>query len=150
MPLRVVLTASGDLPERCHLRSTARQAPVLVATSPAGVARLAGWAADGAEVLPLAGVEAVLRELGRRGATTVLVEGGAGVHGAFRDAGAVDEVWAFVAPVIAGNGPGPVGGRGVELLAAAGRLTDVTVERLGHDVLVRGRVGASGPPPAAT
>src|SRR5439155_4587336 len=50
---RVVVTASGELPERCQLRSTARDVPVIVFTTAAGAPRLAGWAADGAEVVPL-------------------------------------------------------------------------------------------------
>lgn len=129
VPLRVVLSRSGRLPERCQLRATAREVPVLVATSAVGVERLAGWAADGVEVLPLNGVEELLRELGRRGATNVLVEGGAVVHRAF--APHADEVWAFVAPLVAGD---------VAKMADAARLTGVTVHPSGGDVWVRGRV----------
>jgi diaminohydroxyphosphoribosylaminopyrimidine deaminase/5-amino-6-(5-phosphoribosylamino)uracil reductase len=131
------------LPERCQLRATARQTPVIVFTAAANAGRLAGWAADGATVVPISdsevSVDAVLAELGRRRMTNVLVEGGAGVQGAFRDAGAVDEVWAFVAPVLVGGADarGPVGGAGVVRLADAVRSTDVTVERLGPDVLMR-------------
>src|SRR5437764_6390519 len=75
---RVVLTASGELPERCRLRATAKEAPVLVATTAGNEGKLAGWAADGAEVLPLpaggagASVDALLAELGRRRVTNVL------------------------------------------------------------------------------
>jgi diaminohydroxyphosphoribosylaminopyrimidine deaminase/5-amino-6-(5-phosphoribosylamino)uracil reductase len=62
------------------------------------------------------------------------------VHGAFFDAGLVDEVWAFVAPVVIGGdgAPAPVGGRGAASMARAQRLTQVVTERLGVDVLVRG------------
>jgi diaminohydroxyphosphoribosylaminopyrimidine deaminase/5-amino-6-(5-phosphoribosylamino)uracil reductase len=129
-PLRVVLTASGDLPERCQLRATAREVPVLVATSAAGVERLAGWAADGAELFALDGVDSLLRELGRRGATNVLVEGGAGVHAAF--AGHVDEVWAFVAPLLAGD---------AAKMSEAVRLGGLAVQRVGGDLFVRGVLG---------
>ena len=145
---RVVLSASGALPDRCQLRATARDAPVLVFTAPGNVGTLAGWAADGAEVVPLPSgggglsIDAVLAELGRRRMTNVLVEGGAGVHGAFRDAGAIDEVWAFVAPVILGGDAAlsPVGGAGAGRVAGGLRLADVAVGRAGADVWVRGRV----------
>ncbi|MBX9581336.1 MAG: bifunctional diaminohydroxyphosphoribosylaminopyrimidine deaminase/5-amino-6-(5-phosphoribosylamino)uracil reductase RibD, partial [Gemmataceae bacterium] len=95
---RVVLSASGDLPDRCQLRATAREVPVIVFTAAGNEGRLAGWAADGCEVVPLAAgdnglsIDAVLADLGRRRTTNVLVEGGAGVHGAFLDARAADEV----------------------------------------------------------
>jgi diaminohydroxyphosphoribosylaminopyrimidine deaminase/5-amino-6-(5-phosphoribosylamino)uracil reductase len=139
---RVVLSASGELPERCRLRATARGVPVLVATG--NESKLAGWAADGAEVLALpagdggVSVDALLTELGRRRMTNVLVEGGAGVLGAFLDARAVDEVWAFVAPTLVGGmGPSPVGGCGVERIAEALQATEATVERVGEDVLIQ-------------
>ncbi len=140
---RVVLTASGELPEHCQLRATAKEVPVLVATAADSEARLAGWAADGAEVLLLpagdAGlsVDALLTELGRRRMTTVLVEGGAGVLGAFLDANAIDEVWAFIAPkLVGGAAPSPVAGRGVERITDALQAAEATVERIGADVLI--------------
>jgi diaminohydroxyphosphoribosylaminopyrimidine deaminase/5-amino-6-(5-phosphoribosylamino)uracil reductase len=139
---RVILTASGRLPERCQLRDTAREVPVLVFTAAGNEPRLAGWAADGAEVLALpAGdgglsVDDVLAELGRRRMTHVLVEGGAAVHGAFLDAGVVDELHVFVAPVLIGGAaaPGATGGRGAEKLAQAVRLGELTAEASGADV----------------
>lgn len=148
-PTRVVVTASGELPERCQLRATAREVPVLVATAAECVGKLAGWAADGAEVVGVAAgdgglsVDALLAELGRRRMTNVLVEGGAGLLGAFLDAGAVDEAWAFVAPKVVGGraAPSPVGGAGVGRIADALRAADVTVERIGDDVLITAVLG---------
>ena len=140
---RVVLARSGELPERCQLRATAREVPVLVLTAAGNEGKLAGWADDGAEVVGLAaGVDAVLAELGRRRMTNVLVEGGAGVLGAFADAGRIDEVWAFVAPVVVGGAGAmsPVGGLGVGRVADGLRLMDASVERCGDDVWVRGVV----------
>jgi diaminohydroxyphosphoribosylaminopyrimidine deaminase/5-amino-6-(5-phosphoribosylamino)uracil reductase len=141
---RVVLTASGDLPETCRLRTTAREVPVLVFT--ANAAKLAGWSAGGAEVIGLpagdggVSVDAVLAELGRRRMTNVLVEGGAGVLGAFFDANAVDEAWVFVAPKVLGEGAAAVAGRGVERIASALRAADTSVERIADDVLFIARL----------
>jgi diaminohydroxyphosphoribosylaminopyrimidine deaminase/5-amino-6-(5-phosphoribosylamino)uracil reductase len=144
---RVVLTASGDLPERCQLRATARDGPVLLFTSAGNEAKLAGWVTDGAEVIDLSAgdnglsVNAVLDELGRRRMTNVLVEGGAGVLGSFRDANAIDEAWVFVAPKLVGNqaARSPVGGSGVERIADALPMAETTVEQIGNDVLIIGR-----------
>src|SRR5207237_1189247 len=127
---RVVLAGSGDLPGRCRLRATAREVPVLVFAAAGNEGKLAGWAADGCEVVGLPGpsVDAVLAELGRRRMTNVLVEGGAGVLGGFLDAGAADEVHVFVAPkVVGGDGAlSPVGGIGVERIAEAMRFRKPT------------------------
>ena len=144
---RVVLTRSGELPADCQLTRTAREAPVIVFTLAANAGKLAGWAAAGAEVVGLAAVApaAVLEALGSRRMTNVLVEGGAGVLGAFADADALDEVWAFVAPkLVGGAGLGPVGGRGVPRLADAGGWGPLTAERCGADVWLTARRAVDG------
>lgn len=139
---RVVLTASGELPERCRLRATAREAPVIVYT--ANPERLRGWESDGAEIVTLGGGEltpdAVLSDLGRRRFTDVLVEGGAGVLGSFLDANAIDEFHVFVAPKIVGGGGSltPVGGTGAALMASALALENVATEASGADVYIHG------------
>lgn len=143
---RVVLCASGELPERCQLRATARDGPVIVFTAAGNEAKLAGWAADGAEVIPLpAGdsglsVDAVLAELGQRRATNVLVEGGAGVLGAFLDANAADEFHVFVAPTLVGGvtALSPIGGQGFDRVADALRVVEFTAAPSGEDMYLHG------------
>jgi diaminohydroxyphosphoribosylaminopyrimidine deaminase / 5-amino-6-(5-phosphoribosylamino)uracil reductase len=141
-PARVVVSASGDLPERCQLRATAREVPVIVFT--ANPQRLAGWAADGAEVVALSdsapSLDAVLADLGRRRFTNVLIEGGAGLLGSMLDAKAADEFHVFVAPKLAGGtaAPSPVGGGGAVRMADALALDRVTFQQSGEDVYVHG------------
>jgi diaminohydroxyphosphoribosylaminopyrimidine deaminase/5-amino-6-(5-phosphoribosylamino)uracil reductase len=142
---RVVLSASGDLPDRCRLRSTAREAPVIVLTAAGNESKLAGWAADGGEVVALPtgdaalSVDTVLAELGRRRMTNVLVEGGAGVLGSFLDSGAADEFHVFVAPkLVGGPARSPVAGVGMPRIADALRLVEFTSEPSGGDVYLRG------------
>jgi diaminohydroxyphosphoribosylaminopyrimidine deaminase / 5-amino-6-(5-phosphoribosylamino)uracil reductase len=151
---RVVLTATADgLPGNCRLLETIQAAPVLVVTQESAVGRVSPWKTLGAEVIGLpAGpdghldVKSVLTELGRRGMTHVLVEGGAGTLGTFADAGEIDEVHAFVAPRVFGGSaaPSPVGGLGIAELGRAVALADWQVERVGDDVLIHG----FGQPPA--
>ena len=87
-------------------------------------------------------LEATLTELAQRGVTSLLVEGGATVLGSFLDAGLVDRVAAFVAPMVVGGAgaPSPVGGIGAALLRNALRFDRVTIQRLGDDVLAEGDV----------
>lgn len=148
---RIVLTRSGDLPERCQVRQTARDFPTLVVTAAGNEGRLAGWATDGAEVIGLPSREGglslavLLEELGHRRMTNVLVEGGAGVLGAFRDAHAIDEAWVFVAPMLLGGQAAltPVGGYGVDVIRDAVRPEHSSVERLGDDTLIVSRFSTS-------
>ncbi|NOZ95827.1 MAG: bifunctional diaminohydroxyphosphoribosylaminopyrimidine deaminase/5-amino-6-(5-phosphoribosylamino)uracil reductase RibD [Acidobacteria bacterium] len=71
--------------------------------------------------------------------SSLLVEGGAEVHGSFVDAGMVDEMILFVAPVILGGNSAPVaiGGKGCAHLAEAYRMDIEDVSRVGSDLEIR-------------
>ena len=140
---RVVLTATGEgMPASCRLLETVQAAPVLIVTREPAANQLSAWRDRGAEVVGLSDLEvkSVLTELGRRGMTNVLVEGGAETLGRFRDAGELDEIHAFVAPTLFGGtrAPSPVGGLGIARLNEAWNLTDWDVERVGDDLLIHG------------
>lgn len=144
---RVVLTSTAHgMPSSCRLLDTVADAPVLVATTAAAAQELSAWRERGAEVVtfpptdPGLDVGLVLTELGRRGMTNVLVEGGADTLGRFRDAGEIDEVHAFISPKLFGGSaaPSPVGGSGIAHLGEALKLAEWTVERVGDDVSVHG------------
>ena len=68
------------------------------------------------------------------------MEGGGVILGAFFDRGLVDKLHAVIAPMIIGadDAPAAVAGRGAYRMADALRLRDITVERLGEDLLVTG------------
>ncbi len=66
----------------------------------------------------------------------VLVEGGPAIIGAFLDAGLVDEIEAYVAPVVLGAGASSVSIPGVATLTDAHRFSRAGVEELGDDLLL--------------
>lgn len=146
--MRVILDSKARLPLNSQLVRTAACVPVLIVVSPSAPAeRVAALRQTGCEiVMPSAEHEntprllALLDLLGKRRWTNVLVEGGSDVLGRFRDANAIDEVHAFIAPRLVGGSQGktPVGGRGVDSLADAWNLTAWQVEMLDGDVYVRG------------
>jgi diaminohydroxyphosphoribosylaminopyrimidine deaminase / 5-amino-6-(5-phosphoribosylamino)uracil reductase len=144
---RVVLTANGGrLPTSCRLLETIQEAPVVVFTLESARAKLSAWRDRGADVvgLPDMDVKSVLTELGRRGMTNVLVEGGAETLGRFRDAGEIDEIHAFVAPKLFGgiHALTPVSGLGIAGLNEAWTLAEWDVRRIGDDVLIHGFVNS--------
>ncbi len=85
-------------------------------------------------------------QLGRMGIASVLIEGGARVAGSALAAGIVDKVVLFYAPKLLGGDDGiPMfRGRGPELMQAATALHDVSVERVGGDILVQGYLRPPG------
>jgi diaminohydroxyphosphoribosylaminopyrimidine deaminase / 5-amino-6-(5-phosphoribosylamino)uracil reductase len=141
-PIRVVLDTELTLPAKLRLFHARSEAPTIVAHASARARRLG----PGVELLRCrrarrGGVDLgdLLAKLAVRGITHLLVEGGARVHARFLEEGLVDRVAIFVAPKIAGgDGVSLVAGRGPARMADALRLSDVTVERVGDDVLVTG------------
>lgn len=87
----------------------------------------------------------LLQKLAELGILRIMVEGGAELLGSLFDARLVDEIFIFVAPIIVGGkeAPGPIGGKGIRELAAALRLSDLTLQKVGPDFLVHGLL----PPP---
>ncbi len=141
--VRVVLDDRLRLPTCSQLAQTAREAPVLLFTSSG---------AESAQQLGKLGVKivnssagtrdltAVLDELGKRELQTILLEGGGTVAGAFLDAGLVNKVTFFIAPMIIGGREATiaVGGKGAEKIADAFQLENVQVVQRGRDVEITG------------
>ena len=147
--VRIVLDGAARLPVKSRLVRTARDRPVLVAVGPAAPAnRLQALEAAGCEVWRGTAADlrerltALLRELAVRRLTNVLIEGGPQVLGSFADAGLIDEVWAFIAPMIIGGAAAPpaVGGTGSASLLNAAALDIEHVGHPGGDLFVRGVV----------
>jgi diaminohydroxyphosphoribosylaminopyrimidine deaminase/5-amino-6-(5-phosphoribosylamino)uracil reductase len=83
-----------------------------------------------------------MQALGRRGVLTAWVEGGAAVLGSVFEQEIADELQAFIGPkLIGGDGTPAVGAFGIAAVAEAVQLREISVERLGDDVLVRGFAG---------
>jgi diaminohydroxyphosphoribosylaminopyrimidine deaminase/5-amino-6-(5-phosphoribosylamino)uracil reductase len=91
-------------------------------------------------------LEILLRDLGKREITSVMVEGGGILLGSLFDQGLVDKVIAFIAPVIIGGAEAKtaVAGRGVDKVAESFRLEGMKAEKLGDDLMVSGYVAAKG------
>ena len=147
-PLRIVFDTAARLPLGSRLVGSLDEGPVVVVASAEAPAAAVGALRDaGVEVLTPAGdrrarIAAALSELGGRGVSSLLLEGGAALAGAFLDAGEVDELRLFLAPIVlGGDGARPLaGGEGAERLADAVRAIDVSCERSGEDLLISARL----------
>ena len=144
-PLRIVLDSSGRTPKEAKVLGAG--APTLIVATDASSKEWRCAMTDaGAEVEVLPGeagrvdLPALLDLLGARGVLTLLIEGGGVLHGSFFDQGLVDKVHAVIAPMIIGGATTAtaVAGTGASRMADALRLREVTVERLGDDVLITG------------
>ena len=148
-PRRVVFDAEARLPTESQLVQSAHEVPVIVVCSRAAArTRVQALESCGVEVVTASGenesarVLAALDELGDRDVQQLLVEGGPHLAGAFLDAGEVDELRVFIAPVIAGGRQArpAVEGEGFATIADASRALAPTVERIDDDVLITARL----------
>ncbi len=148
-PSRVVFDSEARLPASSQLVQTALEVPLILCCSRAASrASCDALEAAGVEIIVATGeneaarVRSALTELGSRGIQSMLLEGGPHLAGAFLDAGELDEVRLFVAPMLAGGRHArvPLEGQGVEAIEAAKRALTSEVERIADDVLIRARM----------
>ena len=143
-PVRIVIDRQLRLPTSLRLFVEALSTPSWIVTSSAsdparqdalrklGVAVIA-VEPDGAGGIDLA---TVLRALGERDLTRLLVEGGGRLAAELLRAGLVDRLaWLHAPLLIGGDGIPAVAALGLDELAGAPRFTPVASERVGADVL---------------
>jgi diaminohydroxyphosphoribosylaminopyrimidine deaminase / 5-amino-6-(5-phosphoribosylamino)uracil reductase len=113
---RVVLTRSGKLPRRAHLFSDRFSSRTLV--------------------FQRKSLTDVLKDLGERGVTSVLIEGGGDVLGQSLDARLIDKVQIYLGPILTGGRIIAFPGRGAETAANALHLRRVSYEQIEQSVCI--------------
>ena len=119
-PWRVIFARKGALPAEAHVFTDAHRERTLVYRSQS--------------------LRAVLRDLGRREITSVLIEGGTRVLGEAFDRRLVDEAQFYIAPVLLGGPKVAIGGLGAGSNETAPRLANPCCKRIGDDLRLSGRV----------
>ncbi|MBV8141352.1 MAG: bifunctional diaminohydroxyphosphoribosylaminopyrimidine deaminase/5-amino-6-(5-phosphoribosylamino)uracil reductase RibD [Verrucomicrobia bacterium] len=119
-PWRVVMTRSGSLPAAATILNDEFRDRTLLY-------RGIGWLET-------------LKDLGAKGVTRLLVEGGGDVLGQLHDLQLIDEVWCFITPMLTGGNKPSFGGTGVQGMAEATRFHSIRYRRIRNDVLVTGHV----------
>jgi diaminohydroxyphosphoribosylaminopyrimidine deaminase/5-amino-6-(5-phosphoribosylamino)uracil reductase len=145
-PARIVVDSRARTPLDCTLLRTLDEGKVIIATAAdAPEDKLAQLRDKGADVIVTSSQERVnikelLSHLGGMQMTNILVEGGGIILGALFEEDLVDAVKVFISPKIIGDAdaPGPVAGRGANLMSEVLSLKEISVERIGEDVLIEG------------
>jgi diaminohydroxyphosphoribosylaminopyrimidine deaminase/5-amino-6-(5-phosphoribosylamino)uracil reductase len=148
-PRRVVFDSLARLPLTARLVSDANEVPLTVVVSRAAPrAATDALRSHGVEIVVAPGenetarVCSALDQLGAAGVGSILLEGGPHLAGAFLDAGEVDEIRLFLAPLVLGGRTArdPLEGEGVEAISEAVRALTLDCERVGDDLLVSARL----------
>jgi diaminohydroxyphosphoribosylaminopyrimidine deaminase/5-amino-6-(5-phosphoribosylamino)uracil reductase len=148
-PRRVVFDSLARLPIGSQLVSAADHIPLTVVVSRAAArSDTDALEAAGVQVLVATGeneparVRSALDQLGADGIASVLLEGGPHLAGAFLDAGEIDEIRLFLAPILLGGRTArdPLEGEGVERISEALRALTFDCDRVGEDLLISARL----------
>jgi diaminohydroxyphosphoribosylaminopyrimidine deaminase/5-amino-6-(5-phosphoribosylamino)uracil reductase len=148
-PRRVVFDATARLPLDSQLVAAANEIPLTVVVSRAAPrAATDALETHGAEVVVATGeheqarVCSALDQLGAAGVGSILLEGGPRLAGAFFDAGEIDELRLFLAPLVLGGRTArdPLEGEGAETIAEALCALTLECDRIGEDLLVSARL----------
>jgi len=147
-PVRIVLAGPAlRLPARARVLARGGPPAWVVAPRGAPAARVAALRRRGVEVLLVPGrrgrvpFAALVRLLGARGLTSLLVEGGGTVAAEALRARAVDRLVLFVAPaILGGDGVAAVGPLGRVRVRDAVRVGGLAVAHVGPDLVLEGRV----------
>ena len=150
-PVRVVLDRQLRIPRSAAVIADARQTPTWILTlRSADVARRAPLLAAGVTLIDVdpdfesrIDLVAALAALGERGVTRLLIEGGARLAAALLGARLVDRLAWFHAPLLlGGDGIPAVAALGLDRLADAPGFEQLSVARVGDDLLTTFRARA--------
>ncbi len=146
-PVRLVIDSRLRISPKARILARQHEArTIVVTTASAPWARRSALQERGVEtmVLPAAdghvSVPALLDELGRRGITSLLVEGGSKINGALLKTRLVQRVRLYITPALLGgeDAKGVIGGRSPARLAQALSLNEVITRTVGGDVVIEG------------
>lgn len=146
-PIRIILDSRLRLPLTAQILTQKSDAPTwIVCTTAAPPDKIRAIQSLGAEVITAPArhqrvdLVPLLTLLGERRVHSLLVEGGAEVHGAFFDDRLVDKFHLFLAPKFIGGRQAPsfLGGEGITRLQEARAAHDLAIQRLGPDILISG------------
>ena len=146
---RIVLDSHGKTCTDARIFNAESEADVIIAaTAEAPPENVNGLEKAGAEVIIVPAshgnqvcFKSLMKILGKREITSVLIEGGGEINASAIAAGVVDKVMCFVAPKLIGgqNAPGPIGGIGIRSLADAVNLQRINITPMPeHDILIEG------------
>lgn len=117
-PLRIIVTAGGKLPADVHLFNDRFKKRTLVYRNKS--------------------LTAVLGDLGKRGVTSLLIEGGGKVLGDALDRHLIDKIQIYVAPLLTGGPVIAFGGKGCAGTADAVRIERISYSKISQDICVSG------------
>lgn len=151
-PIRIIVDSTLRIPMDSKIVNTANEVKTIIATtSKANKDMIKKLEEKNIEIVVVKEKEKkvdlkdLVRVLGEMRIDSILLEGGATINNSALEAGIVDKVQFYIAPIIIGGekAKGPVGGRGVKNLVEAYRVSNISCKSIGQDILLEGYIEGS-------
>ena len=148
-PVRIICDTHLRTPLDSKVVQTASEIPTIIATCCEDERAVLQYTEKGCRVLNVAksgdlhlDLQDLVRKIGAEGIDSILLEGGGTINWSALESGIVNRVMAYVAPKLFGGSSAktPVEGRGIPDPQEAVRLRDISISRLGEDLLIEGKV----------
>lgn len=145
-PHRIILDTHGRTPEKYIYERPTKARTIICLGEHVEDKRVKGYLKNGFEVIQVPLLDGqldthdILKRLYDLGIYSVLIEGGATIHGHFMDQKLVNKVICFVAPKMIGGHQAlsPIGGEGISLMDQAQVLDDISLTTFESDFMIEG------------
>ena len=147
-PKKIVLDPRAKIKTNCKILKIEPENSLIVTGLQAPKSKLKKIKEKKAEIIIMKAknghftLDPLMKELGKRKITSILIEGGGKTNALALSSGIVDKVVFFVSPKIIGGEKAktPVEGSGEEFLSEAVKLRDLTAEKVGDDLMLKGYI----------
>lgn len=140
-PLKVVVDSSLKIPKNCNLMKYPSK--LIIATTKKAPGKQVGRLQQkGVTVIVtkskngMVDLNELMKQLGKREITSVMIEGGSELNSSALKAGVADKIIVLTAPKIIGNGIGAIGDLGIKKIDKAIDLKNPETRKVGKDLLV--------------
>jgi len=146
-PIRIIVAGKKIVPTSAKVfKNSHKERVIYAATTGLSSGRKTKLEKMGVEVLLIkhkrgrVNLSLLMDKLGKMKVTSIMIEGGAEISGSFFKEKLFDKVIYFIAPKIIGgrNSPSPVGGEGVEHIKDFMLIKNMSVDKLGDDLVIEG------------
>jgi diaminohydroxyphosphoribosylaminopyrimidine deaminase/5-amino-6-(5-phosphoribosylamino)uracil reductase len=145
-PVRIIVDSRLRIPATARVLAPGSGSATCIATTVRSCERITELEKQGVEIITCREENGrvdlfdMLRQLGKRGMQSLLLEGGRELAGEAMRLGLIDKYMLFYAPKLVGGGDGLglFAGKGVERMDEARKLNDISITRFGDDWLVEG------------
>jgi len=148
-PIRIIIDPEFEIPMNAKILNTPPETVIVTKKSQKSEVRsqkLRALSNKGVKIIDYEGERVdlnwLMKKLGEMGITSVLIEGGSSLNSHALEYGIVDKTMFFIAPkIIGGKESFPsVGGKAFRKLSEAHQLKNITLKRIGEDILIEGYI----------